>query len=90
MKIEGYKDQDRLAGREIDNKHYVDYEWFIKEESTSNCCYHCGCGFELALDEYNNVFSNISFDRIDNSKGHNKDNLVLSCVHCNTRKLDII
>ena len=90
MKIEGYKEQDRLAGREIDHTHYVDYEWFIKEESTSNCCYHCGCGFELGLDEYNNVFSNISFDRIDNSKGHNKDNLVLSCVHCNIRKLDIM
>ena len=90
MKIEGYKEQDRQAGREIDNKDYVDYNWFANESLVADSCYHCGCGFELGLDEHNNVFSNITFDRIDNSIFHSKGNLVLSCLVCNRRKLNVL
>ena len=89
MKIENYRDQDKLASREIDSKKYVDYNWFVNESFSNDICYHCGCGFELGLDEHNNVFSNITFDRIDNSLAHNKDNLVLSCLECNRKKLKI-
>ena len=51
---------------------------------------HCGVCFEMRLDDNNNVFSNITFDRIDNDICHNKDNLVLSCLDCNRRKLNIL
>ena len=90
MKIEGYKDQDKQAGRVIDTKEYVDYKWYENESCTNNCCYHCGCGFELGLDGNSNVFSNITFDRIDNSICHSKGNLVLSCLDCNRKKLQIL
>ena len=56
----------------------------------NGCCYHCGGGFELGLDGSNNVFSNITFDRIDNSICHSKGNLVLSCLDCNRKKLQIL
>ena len=90
MKVENYKEQDREAGREIDKNNYCDYEWFVKEYFVNTCCYHCGCGFELGLDKDNKVFSNITFDRIDNSICHSKNNLVLSCLDCNRKKLRII
>ena len=85
MKVENYKEQDREAGREIDKNNYCDYEWFVKEYFVNTCCYHCGCGFELGLDKDNKVFSNITFDRIDNSICHSKNNLVLSCLDCNRK-----
>ena len=89
MKIEHYQKQDKEACRTIEKSKYVDYNWFEKEFNENPTCYHCQCGFELGLDEHKHVFSNISFDRIDNSLGHNKDNLALSCVNCNLKKLVI-
>lgn len=43
---------------------------FVKELFTHNCFY-CGS------------FEKMSLDRIDNSKPHNQDNVVGSCVNCN-------
>ena len=85
MKVENYKEQDRIAGRVIDTKNYCDFEWFDNAYGNNSCCYHCGCGFELGMDKDNNVFSNITFDRIDNSICHSKSNLLLSCLDCNRK-----
>jgi hypothetical protein len=44
---------------------------FIKESISKGCSY---CGEKII---------NICLDRINNSKGHTKDNVVASCVRCN-------
>ena len=87
FKIEGYKEQDKSAGRKIDTKNYVDFNWFEQEYAKNSTCYHCNCCFEIDLDEHNKVHSNISFDRLDDEMCHSKDNLVLSCVNCNRCKI---
>ena len=43
--------------------------------------------FEFKLDDGNNVNSDLTFDRLDDSLGHVKDNLVLSCNYCNCCKI---
>ena len=86
-KIDGYRDQDKQAGRKIDKKNYVDWDWFDEEYYKNKTCYHCNCCFEMDLDENNKVFSNITFDRIDDSICHSKGNLLLSCLDCNRKKI---
>lgn len=57
-----------------DNKNGFDYDidpdWFINEILTGHCHY-CGDTERLGL------------DRIDNSKGHTMDNVVVCCYDCN-------
>ena len=46
---------------------------FLNLIKNSKCCY---CG----------TIENLGFDRIDNSKGHSNDNIVISCELCNMTK----
>ena len=85
-KIENYKEQDKVAGREITTD-YVNFNWFETEFGKHNCCTHCQNGFEFMVDKDKNINSNLTFDRLDDSLCHSKDNLVLSCLHCNISKI---
>ena len=49
-------------------------------------CPNCNIILDIDIDLNNNITSNISADRIDNSKGHNKDNIKILCVDCNKKK----
>lgn len=51
----------------------LDAEWF-KENIIYKSCYYCG------------DTANIGCDRIDNNKGHTKDNVIPCCVVCNTTR----
>jgi hypothetical protein len=84
-KIDGYKEQDRLANRKI-TKNYVDFEWFMNQYNKSPTCFHCQKSFELELKE-DIVYSDITMDRLDDSICHSCENLVLSCTNCNCRKI---
>ena len=44
-KIKGYKQQDRKAGRKINDENYIDAEWCLKRMRGN--CQKCGKGFEL-------------------------------------------
>ena len=85
-KIEGYKEQDTVAGRGV-AKDYCDWEWFSNEFKKCTSCFHCQKSFEFKLDDENFVNSDLTFDRLDDSLGHTEDNLVLSCKHCNCCKI---
>lgn len=85
-KIQHYKHQDDVAGRQYNNENYVDYKWITKAlEEAKMCCCHCGNVMELSQED-NKIESNITIDRIDNSKGHLKDNCIVSCFLCNCTK----
>jgi len=85
-KIENYKEQDKTAGREI-LADYVDYNWFDASFAKNPCCMHCQDSFEFMVDRDRNISSNLTFDRLDDSICHSKDNLVLSCLRCNVSKI---
>jgi hypothetical protein len=48
-------------------------------------CFHCGVGVHvLYRDRYDPL--QWSIDRLDNDKGHTRDNVVVSCMRCNLRR----
>lgn len=65
--ISSYKHKDKINGTSICD---LDIDWFIKNIMTKPC-YYCG-------DTHR-----VGGDRIDNSKGHTKDNIIPCCYDCN-------
>lgn len=51
----------------------IDIEFFCEAIKKSKKCSYCGCPDRTEL----------SLDRIDNSKGHLKTNVVVACLRCN-------
>ena len=70
--IYNYKKEDIKYNREIPN---FNTKWLI-ENIFSKSCIYCG--------ESN--WRKLGCDRIDNSKGHIKENIVPCCLHCNMIK----
>ena len=87
-KIEHYKVQDTRAGRVWNEDNYVDLDWILQEwrNNENKCCPMCGDPFEKYFDENNIIRTNITIDRQDNSKCHEKDNCTLCCIKCNVTK----
>jgi len=83
-KIEGYKRQDKLAGRpieETDTNKYVNVKWFLKRLGTQ-----CKCGklFEaVRCQETATVKSNLTANRNDNRFAHFQSNIYALCLSCN-------
>jgi len=84
-KISGYKSQDN-------EKKKYDVEKFVTEtsvltlfESSKLQCYYCQDP-TLVLYEFVRDSKQWSLERLDNSKGHNKDNVVLACLKCNLKR----
>lgn len=78
-KVEGYRAQDRRANRTI-SENYVTAEWL--QNCINKPCRECGCTLEIEFDS-GFATSNITAQRLDNSKDHNLDNVVPMCVRCN-------
>ena len=78
-KIQGYKTQDKQAGREFDTSNYVTPQNII------NCIgKSCECD---AVFWFNGTNSNITMDRIDEELPHSASNCRPLCDYCNkTRK----
>jgi hypothetical protein len=86
-KINGYKLQDKNAGRKIDKNNFIDLD-YIKTQlnyKKLGCCKWCHQKYFIDIKD-GNVSSNISFDRLNNSKCHSKDNLQVICSKCNSKK----
>ena len=65
---------------------FITYDFIINKllECDMKCHY---CKNEMfIIYEFVRELSQWTVDRIDNSKGHNKDNIVLSCLNCNLKK----
>jgi len=84
-KLCGYKQQDILK-KKLNEEEFVSFEEVITllKESDLKCCY---CSNEVYI-LYENVREKKqwSLDRINNDIGHNKGNLVISCLECNLKR----
>lgn len=87
-KVDGYKHQDKIAGRSWQADEFVTVDWINEEYSKLKviCCCVCKAPYETVVDENGKVKSNLTVDRIDNTKPHLKTNCRLCCVNCNVTK----
>ena len=79
-KIMNYIEQDKKAGRDVEDGDYVDVEFLMNLMNTQ--CENCN--EPLVIDfEDGKVSSNISCQRVNNDISHFKDNCIGFCVQCN-------
>ncbi len=85
QKIAGYRGQD-IEKSLLDETKFVDYPFIL--ELLYNCqllCYYCRKPTQLI---YSIVRDNKQWtlERLNNHYGHNKDNVVIACLHCNIHR----
>lgn len=83
-KLSGYKNQDVKKNKFNDK--LISYEECLEKLVISKLkCYYCKTDCLLT---YENVReqSQWTLDRIDNSIGHEKDNVVICCLKCNLKR----
>jgi len=84
-KLQSYKSQDKRK-KVYDDKKFIDFDTIVEKIIASKThCHYCGHGIYLF---YNNTNEprQWTLDRINNSIGHNSDNVVISCLDCNLRR----
>jgi len=84
-KISGYRSQD--VEKELLDLDLLVSKADVLEIMRGSClsCYYCKEG-TLVLYEYVRDPKQWTLERLDNSRGHNRDNVVLSCLRCNLRR----
>ena len=80
-KVNGYKAQDKVAMREIDENEYVDEEFCLK--LFKSCCSNCGVQFNIEMKQ-GRLSSNFTLQRVDNFIQHSKNNCIGYCCYCNS------
>jgi hypothetical protein len=84
-KIAGYKQQDILKKR-LNDKEFINLDEVIQLllKSELKCCY---CSEDVyILYERVREMRQWSLDRIDNTIGHNTNNLIIACLECNLKR----
>ncbi|KAA6358741.1 MAG: hypothetical protein EZS28_045732, partial [Streblomastix strix] len=76
--VESYIEQDSKKDRDSSNNVTIDDYDYFKELFKNQRCHMCNARFT-----WNN---RPTLDRIDNSKGHSKDNVIPCCLYCNVCK----
>ena len=81
-KINGYKQQDILKNVFLPTE-FVDIATILQMFRKCNAkCYYCSCDM-IIMYKFVREPTQWTIDRIDNSKGHNINNIVLACLKCN-------
>jgi hypothetical protein len=84
-KISGYKSQDIKKGL-FDESKFVCFDDVIKLMTSSKMqCFYCKKP-SLLFYEYVRDRCQWTLERIDNSRGHNIDNVEIACLDCNLRR----
>jgi len=84
-KLDSYKNQDK-KNKIYDEKWFVEIDYVLELLVRSKLkCYYCMQNCELI---YFNVLEKKQWtlDRLDNNYGHNKNNVVISCLECNLKR----
>lgn len=84
-KISNYKQQD-INKNMYDSTNIINLKETLSKLIESNLlCYYCNKEmlvlYEIVRENYQ-----WTLDRIDNSLGHNKNNVLISCLHCNLKR----
>lgn len=88
IKQQGYKSQDRQKNLFEENKFISVDEIFALLKSSRLFCFYCNLRVKLIY-KYARDPKQWSLERIDNSYGHNTDNVVIACLDCNLRRRTI-
>ena len=84
-KIYGYKHQDILK-KKLDTNTFIDFNCVIQKMIECELKFrYCKCVMSVLYD-ITREMKQWSVDRIDNDKGHNKDNFHLACLDCNLKR----
>ena len=84
-KIYGYKTQD-ITKKLYSKENFIDVERTItKIFECKNKCFYCGEPV-LILYEFVRDPKQWTLERIDNKFGHNTENVVVACLHCNLHR----
>jgi hypothetical protein len=84
-KISSYKQQDILK-KILDTEKFIDFNCVINKMIECELkCRYCICEMSVLYD-ITREMKQWSVDRIDNDKGHNKDNFHLACLECNLKR----
>ena len=84
-KIKGYENQDIKKDKLNKNK-LIKYEDLLEILVISKLkCYYCKCNCLLMYDNVREK-KQWTLDRLNNDEGHNRDNVVVSCLECNLKK----
>jgi hypothetical protein len=84
-KISSYKHQDLLKKKYI-QEYFIDMSCILsKLVETNMLCHYCFCKVFVLYDNVREKYQ-WTVDRIDNAKGHTKDNYVISCLECNMKR----
>ena len=76
-KIEGYKNQDKVADREIDEDTYINEHWCLNH--FHGCCAHCGRQVDFEMQQ-GKLSTNFTAQRLDNTLCHSVGNLSIVIV----------
>lgn len=88
QKLSGYKSQDMEKKKYSEKEFIQPHQLFnLLKESKMECCY-CHEHMNM-LYEHVREPKQWSLDRIDNDKGHNHDNVCISCLSCNLKRKTI-
>ncbi len=88
QKLSGYKSQDMEKKKYSEKEFIQPHQLFcLLKESKMECCY-CHEPMNM-LYEHVREPKQWSLDRIDNDKGHNHDNVCISCLSCNLKRKTI-
>lgn len=84
-KMSSYKHQDLLKNIFLETE-FITFDHIIDLLNRCNMkCHYCACETYL-LYEFVREMKQWSLDRINNDIGHNKGNLVISCLECNLKR----
>jgi hypothetical protein len=84
-KISSYKQQD-IIKKKLDVESFIDFNCIINNMIECQLkCRYCICEMSVLYDRSREM-KQWSVDRIDNDKGHNKDNFHLACLDCNLKR----
>ena len=87
-KISGYKAQDEKK-KILCEKSFVDFDNVVQRLVECKLkCFYCSCNVALIYSDIRQK-NQWTLDRIDNSQGHNKNNVLIACLQCNLERRDI-
>ena len=87
-KLQGYRYQDIKKCILCEPK-FITFDKMIERLVESKLqCFYCNCDLTIIYDDCRQK-NQWTLDRIDNSCGHNKDNILIACLECNLKRRDM-